>query len=157
MRRAPTIALTLVVLAPLLGSCSNLGFARRPVEVEHERFALPSGLRYEVLFLGTGPEAGPEDVVAFDYTAWLEDGTRVDSTLDRGVPVEGRVADAPLPGLAQGIAGMRTGGKRRLHVPPELAYGAEGVEGLVPPNAALVFEVHLLAIEGVAVPTPSQE
>jgi FKBP-type peptidyl-prolyl cis-trans isomerase len=154
MRRRLAIAIAL--LAPLCGGCSNLGWGRRPVEVERQAFSLPSGLRYEVLFLGTGPEAQAEDVVAFDYTAWLEDGTRIDSTLDRGVPVEGRVADAPLAGLAQGIVGMRAGGRRRLHVPPELAYGAAGVEGLVPPHAALVFDVHLLSIEGVSVPTPSQ-
>ena len=144
MRTSPSLALA--ALACLLPACRQIGLRPRPVEVERGQSAHPSGLRLEDLFVGQGPAASERDEVTFDYTAWLEDGTRVDSTLDRGVPLTVVLAEAPLPGLVEGIAGMRPQGRRRLLVPPALAYGAAGVEDLVPPDATLVFEVHLLDV-----------
>jgi FKBP-type peptidyl-prolyl cis-trans isomerase len=82
------------------------------------------------------------------YTGWLENGTKFDSTLDRGQPIvfvlgHGEV----IAGWEQGVVGMQVGGKRRLTIPPALAYGASGAGDTIPPNAALIFEVELLAIK----------
>jgi FKBP-type peptidyl-prolyl cis-trans isomerase len=98
------------------------------------------------VFLGHGASAAPGDLVTIDYTVWLENGDRVDSTLDRGVPLTVALGEAPLRGLNEGVLGMKAGGRRRLTVPPSLAYGEEGVPGLVPPEATLLFEVHLIEI-----------
>jgi FKBP-type peptidyl-prolyl cis-trans isomerase len=135
----------LLLAAGALG-CAQIGLQPRPVEVEHRKVATTSGLDYEELALGSGMAAAPGSSVTFDYTVWLADGTRVDSTLDRGVPITVTLGSAPLRAFDEGLAGMQPEGRRRLIVPPELAYGAEGVPDLVPPDATLVFEVHVLEV-----------
>jgi FKBP-type peptidyl-prolyl cis-trans isomerase FkpA len=107
----------------------------------------PSGLKYEELVEGTGTEARPGDSVEVHYTGWLTDGTKFDSSLDRGSPFgfslgAGRV----IKGWDEGVAGMKVGGKRKLTIPPQLGYGARGAGGVIPPNAELVFEVELLKV-----------
>ncbi len=106
-----------------------------------------SGLHYEDIALGSGPAAQSGDQVQVHYTGWLEDGTKFDSSLDRNQPFgfplgAGRV----IQGWDEGVAGMQVGGTRRLVIPPELGYGARGAGGAIPPNATLIFEVELLAI-----------
>ena len=81
------------------------------------------------------------------YTGWLLDGTKFDSSLDRGKPLsfvlgKGQV----IQGWDKGVQGMKVGGKRKLTVPPELGYGTRGFPGAIPPNATLVFEVELLGV-----------
>lgn len=145
MRRANLhIALGLVLVA--LSSCAHFGLQRRPVSVRRNYATTPSGLKYEDLFLGEGITAGPGDQATFDYTVWLENGERVDSTLDRGVPLTVTLGSAPVPGLNDGLVGMQRGGRRRLTVPPNLAYGSEGVPDLIPPDATLIFEVHVIDV-----------
>jgi FKBP-type peptidyl-prolyl cis-trans isomerase len=81
------------------------------------------------------------------YSGWLTDGTRFDSSLDRGQPFEFRLgAGQVIPGWDEGVAGMKVGGKRKLTVPPQLGYGSHGAGGVIPPDAVLVFEVELLAV-----------
>ena len=142
-----------LALAGSTAGCAHFAMSKRPVEVEHREVVAANGLRSEDLFVGTGPAAASADEVTFDYTVWLEDGTRVDSTLDRGVPLEVVLSSAPVRGLAEGIVGMKPNGRRRLVVPAALAYGSEGVDGMIPPGATLVFEVHLLEVGGVGAPT----
>jgi FKBP-type peptidyl-prolyl cis-trans isomerase FkpA len=106
-----------------------------------------STLQIEDLVVGTGDTAVSGRRVSVHYTGWLTSGSKFDSSLDRGAPFEfplggGRV----IQGWDEGVAGMKVGGKRRLTIPPELGYGPDGVGGVIPPNATLVFEVELLAV-----------
>ena len=106
-----------------------------------------SGLKYEDLKVGEGAEARSGDRVEVHYTGWLENGTKFDSSVDRGKPFPfplgaGRV----IKGWDQGVAGMKVGGKRKLIIPPALGYGERGAGGVIPPNATLIFEVELLKI-----------
>ena len=103
-----------------------------------------SGLYYKDLVVGPGAEAEPGEEVTVHYTGWLHDGTKFDSSVDRGQPSTFFLNEV-IPGWQEGVPGMRVGGKRKLVIPPDLAYGAAGRPG-IPPHATLVFDVELLAI-----------
>jgi FKBP-type peptidyl-prolyl cis-trans isomerase len=101
----------------------------------------------EDFIVGDGPEAKAGDTVSVHYTGTLVDGTKFDSSVDRGQPFsfplgKGRV----IKGWDVGVAGMQVGGKRKLIIPSAEGYGAEGYPGVIPPDATLVFEVELLGI-----------
>ena len=107
-----------------------------------------SGLQYEDLVVGDGAEAVVGKTVYVHYTGWLEDGTKFDSSLDHGDKFDfplggGRV----IPGWDEGVQGMKVGGKRKLVIPSDLAYGAAGAGGVIPPNATLTFEIELFEVE----------
>lgn len=108
----------------------------------------PTGLRYIDQKIGGGAEAGSGKTVEVLYTGWLEDGTKFDSSLDPNHPFTFRIGiDEVIQGWHEGITGMKTGGRRRLVVPPELGYGKQGAGGgVIPGNAILVFEVELLTV-----------
>ena len=146
--RRPCAAARLAVpaLALALAGCVSFNAPKVAVE-ERSTVATGSGLRIQELFVGDGEPIETGDTVTFDSTMWLADGARVDSTLDRGTPLVAKVGEAPLAGLDEGLVGMRPGGRRRLELTPDLAYGAQGVPGLVPPDTALVLEVHVLEVE----------
>ena len=104
-------------------------------------------LKIEDVLVGKGAEAKNGDTVSVDYTGWLADGTKFDSSLDRGKPYDFVLgAGEVVEGWDKGIAGMKVGGKRKLIIPPAMGYGAEGRE-IIPPNATLVFDVELMAIK----------
>ena len=106
-----------------------------------------SGLEYVDLAVGQGREAGLGDTATVHYTGWLENGTKFDSSLDRGMPFSFRIgAGQVIKGWEEGVTGMKVGGKRKLKVPPHLGYGARGAGGTIPPNAKLTFEVELLSL-----------
>ena len=106
-----------------------------------------TGLIYEDLALGEGSEAARGNKVTVHYTGWLVDGTKFDSSKDRGDPFHFNLgAGQVIAGWDEGVTGMKVGGTRKLTSPPELGYGARGAGGVIPPNATLVFEVELLAL-----------
>ncbi|PPR18677.1 MAG: FK506-binding protein [Alphaproteobacteria bacterium MarineAlpha9_Bin7] len=105
-------------------------------------------LEIENLAVGTGVEAVSGDKVTVHYTGWLTDGTKFDSSLDRGQPFSFKIgARQVIEGWDRGLQGMQVGGVRKLTIPPELAYGDRAVGGgLIPANSTLVFEIRLLKI-----------
>jgi len=106
-----------------------------------------SELIIEDLVAGNGPTATAGMQVTVHYTGWLTDGQKFDSSVDRNDPFQFHLgAGQVIPGWDQGVAGMQIGGKRKLTIPPNLAYGARGAGGVIPPNATLVFEVELLGV-----------
>jgi len=107
-----------------------------------------SGLKYDDTVIGDGATAEKGQTVSVHYTGWLIDGEKFDSSKDRNDPFQfplgaGRV----IRGWDEGVQGMKVGGTRRLTIPPQLGYGAQGAGGVIPPNATLVFEVELLEIQ----------
>ncbi|WP_169978620.1 FKBP-type peptidyl-prolyl cis-trans isomerase [Tautonia rosea] len=104
--------------------------------------------KIEDLTPGTGPEAKAGQTVSVHYVGTLEDGTKFDSSRDRGQPFAfGLGAGQVIRGWDVGVAGMKVGGLRKLTIPPEEGYGARGAGGVIPPNATLIFEVELLGIK----------
>jgi peptidylprolyl isomerase len=134
------------VAAVLCCACANLSVPAEPNGVDRGEVTTTSGVKYEDTFLGQGPAAMNGDEVLFDYTLWLEDGTRVDSTSDRGAPVKVVIGSAPIKGWNDGLLGIQAQGERRITVPSELGYGAEGVPGMIPPNSVLFFAVHAIEV-----------
>ena len=106
-----------------------------------------SGLTYVDHVLGTGPMPKAGQTIAVHYTGRLEDGTKFDSSLDRGQPFVFPIGVGKvIKGWDEGLLTMRVGGKRTLTVPPHLAYGQRGAGNVIPPNATLIFDVELLEI-----------
>lgn len=108
-----------------------------------------SGLKYYDFVVGEGASPEPGQQVIVHYTGWLLDGAKFDSSLDRGQPFPFIIgAQRVIAGWDEGVMDMRVGGKRQLVIPPDLGYGERGAGGgVIPPNAALVFEVELLGIQ----------
>ena len=105
-------------------------------------------LKIEVLEEGSGDEAKNGDNISVHYTGTLEDGTKFDSSLDRGTPFNFKLGVGQvIAGWDLGVLGMKVGEKRKLTIPSEMAYGPNGVPGAIPSNAVLVFEIELLGIE----------
>jgi len=97
---------------------------------------------------GTGEEANVGETVVVHYTGWLLDGTKFDSSLDRGTPFSFTLGERRvIPGWEKGVEGMQVGGKRELVIPPDMAYGSQGAGDVIPPDATLKFEIELLEVK----------
>ncbi len=109
--------------------------------------ATKSGLKYYEMLLGAGPKAELKKKVRVHYTGWLTTGKKFDSSVDRDQPFEFQLGVGQvIKGWDEGVAGMKVGGKRQLHIPAELAYGTRGFSDLIPANSPLIFEVELLEV-----------
>jgi FKBP-type peptidyl-prolyl cis-trans isomerase len=105
-------------------------------------------LKIEDIVVGTGDEAVFGKKVTVNYSGTLIDGTKFDSSYDRGVPFSFNLgAGEVIKGWDQGVVGMKVGGKRKLTIPSSLGYGASGAGSVIPPDATLIFEVELLKVE----------
>ncbi len=106
-------------------------------------------LKKEIIAEGTGDRTVRNgDAVSVHYTGMFPDGAKFDSSVDRGVPFYFKVGSGMvIKGWEEGVVGMKLGEKIRLTLPPELAYGAQGAGGVIPPNATLVFEIELISID----------
>jgi FKBP-type peptidyl-prolyl cis-trans isomerase FkpA len=109
----------------------------------------PSGLKYVDLVVGAGEAPKPGQMVTVHYTGWLENGTKFDSSQETGRPLSFQIGvGRVIKGWDEGVMTMRVGGKRKLIIPPHLGYADRGAgNGLIPPNATLIFEVALLSIK----------
>ncbi len=106
-------------------------------------------LKIDEIVVGTGASPTKGKTVIVHYTGWLLNGKKFDSSVDRGKPFEFRIGVGQvIQGWDQGVMSMKIGGKRRLTIPPQLAYGSRNVgDGLIPPNSTLIFEVELLGVK----------
>ena len=131
----------LFLIALLSVACSDHG-------VEPGYVTTASGLQYLEIKVGTGAIPHTGQTVEIHYTGWLTDGTKFDSSRDRGTPFRFPLGRGwVIKGWDEGLSTMRVGGIRKLIIPPALGYGATGAGGgLIPPNSTLVFEVELLSV-----------
>jgi FKBP-type peptidyl-prolyl cis-trans isomerase len=105
-------------------------------------------LKTEDITPGNGDVAEVGKTVTVHYTGTLTDGTKFDSSLDRKMPLSFKLgAGEVIKGWDEGVKGMKVGGKRKLTIPPSMAYGETGAGNVVPPNATLIFEVELLEVK----------
>jgi FKBP-type peptidyl-prolyl cis-trans isomerase len=108
---------------------------------------MEGGLRVQDTAIGTGPEVKSGDTILIHYKGTLQDGTKFDSSYDRGQPFETQIGVGKvIQGWDLGVIGMKAGGKRILTIPPDLGYGSQQA-GSIPPNSTLLFEVELIAIK----------
>jgi len=140
--------LGVLVLVWIALACSACDSERAAGPGAGEWITTPSGLAYIDLVIGTGAVLRSGDTASIHYTLWLEDGTKIDSSRDRDVPLEFPVGEGRvIAGVDEGLLGVRVGGQRRLIIPPELGYGDRGAGDIIPPNAQLTFEAELLAVQ----------
>lgn len=118
-----------------------------PSAATTKEVTMPTGLKYEDVVVGTGAEAQKGKRVSVHYTGRLQDGTKFDSSLDRGEPYTFVLGSGSvIQGWDEGLVGMKVGGKRKLTIPPSMGYGPSGM-GPIPPNATLLFDCELMDVQ----------
>ena len=149
------VVAVLAALIALAGYVGYLGFTKTPASLPFmgntnatTTTMEATELKVTDIVVGTGAEAVAGKTVSVHYVGTLTDGTKFDSSRDRGTPFSFLLGSGQvIKGWDQGVAGMKVGGKRSLVIPPELGYGAAGAPGAIPGNATLNFEVELLEVE----------
>ncbi len=140
----------LLAAAVVAAACGGESDAEREARMRRAVELSAGVTRLEIadVTVGTGPEAAPGRRVSVHYTGTLMDGTKFDSSRDRNEPFAFTLGEGEvIPGWDEGVRGMKTGGVRRLTIPASMAYGSRGAGGVIPPNAALQFEIELLGVE----------
>jgi len=148
------IAVILIVLAALVVYAQTSRKAARkpdtsaPTKVTGDGTTTADGLKYWDIKSGTGATATAGQTVTVHYTGWLTNGKKFDSSVDRNEPFQFALGQGQvIKGWDEGVAGMKVGGKRQLHIPATLAYGDRGAAGVIPPGAELIFDVELLKVQ----------
>jgi FKBP-type peptidyl-prolyl cis-trans isomerase len=119
-----------------------------PTKVTGAPTKTASGLEYWDIKVGTGAVAQSGQHVKVDYTGWLTNGKKFDSSVGTGHPFDFMLgASQVIKGWDEGVAGMKVGGKRQLRIPPDLAYGKGGYSTVIPPNSTLIFDVRLVDVK----------
>lgn len=140
----PIESLNEVIAQPLVAEVPSTPTTAKKVEVSENYVTTPSGLKYLDMVEGSGEVPTSGQTVTVHYTGTLEDGSKFDSSRDRGTPFKFKLgAGQVIKGWDEGIASMKVGGRRQLIIPPDLGYGSRGV-GPIPPNSTLIFDVELL-------------
>ncbi len=142
--------IVIIILIVALGGIVYFAFISKPsIQVREPQIkTMENGLKIEDLKIGNGVEAKAGNTVTVNYLGTLVSGTKFDSSYDRGEPFSFLLGGRQvIPGWDEGLVGMKVGGKRKLTIPPALAYGEKGVPGAIPANSTLIFEVELLGIK----------
>ena len=157
---APSACRALLAAASALlavaGACTRHRAERLPAAIPPVAGDLRTqyAMRYVEVAAGTGAAAEPGQVYAVHYTGWLRDGTKFDSSRDRGEPIKFEQGKRRvIAGWDAGFEGMRVGGRRRLFIPYQLAYGVKGRPPRIPPRAELIFDVELVGVEAAPADT----
>ncbi len=141
MRKLISIVLIVVVILALVITFIYFN-NRKPINNN----VMENNLKTVILKPGTGDEAVNGTMVTVNYTGWLVNGTKFDSSLDRNRPLEFTLgAKEVIEGWEKGVLGMKVGEIRRLEIPANMAYGDRDL-GIIPPNSDLIFEVELLKV-----------
>jgi FKBP-type peptidyl-prolyl cis-trans isomerase len=148
MKSALIFALIILAALATAQTAKKSAAAAGPTKVAGPGTKTASGLTYWDIKQGTGPVAEKGQKVKVDYTGWLTNGQKFDSSVGTGKPFEFKLgAGEVIKGWDEGVAGMKVGGKRQLKIPPDLAYGANGYPPVIPANSTLIFDVTLRGVE----------
>lgn len=137
--------LVIVLIVAVAASAVAYVIANRGGRTGNE-ITTASGMKYEDLTVGDGATPRMGQNVRVHYIGWLENGTEFDNSHKRGRPAEFSIGPGLIPGWNEALQTMKVGGKRRIILPPNLAYGAAGKGPDIPPNATLTFEIELLGV-----------
>jgi peptidylprolyl isomerase len=151
--KTKTLSIALISLVCLSGNLQSFanhqkGDLVKMAQANSGVVTSPTGLKYQDEKVGSGASPRQGQTVSVHYTGWLTNGKKFDSSVDRGSPFEFVLGQGNvIKGWDEGVASMKVGGKRKLTIPPNLAYGSKDVGGgLIPPNSTLIFDVELLGI-----------